>query len=83
MGGDRNVTSIGLTVILLKSAPPVWAGTVIRALPVYLGLLKSAPPVWAGTGRRDQYQQLVSLKSAPPVWAGTQVDHDVVLRSLT
>ena len=45
--------------------------------------LKSAPPVWAGTGRRDQYQQLVSLKSAPPVWAGTQVDHDVVLRSLT
>ena len=34
---------------LLKSAPPVWAGTRIGLQRAIHGILKSAPPVWAGT----------------------------------
>ena len=34
---------------LLKSAPPVWAGTIDGVLGVTALKLKSAPPVWAGT----------------------------------
>ena len=36
---------------LLKSAPPVWAGTLLdQYLDEAYPILKSAPPVWAGTG---------------------------------
>ena len=57
--------------ILLKSAPPVWAGTEIRAVSLQALQLKSAPPVWAGTGLRTDHVFESELKSAPPVWAGT------------
>ena len=51
MGGDRDGLAADLNGVRLKSAPPVWAGTVYSLKKAGLSRLKSAPPVWAGTNR--------------------------------
>ena len=50
-GRGRLLSSFMSAPTLLKSAPPVWAGTEQLTNWAYQEKLKSAPPVWAGTGR--------------------------------
>ena len=50
MGGDQSRRVFVLRVDLLKSTPPVWAGTLLdQYLDKPYAILKSTPPVWAGT----------------------------------
>ena len=71
-GRGQNARQENATIVLLKSAPPVWAGT--PSLPrrsVRTSYLN--PPRPCGRGQLPDVGSscTVSLKSAPPVWAGT------------
>ena len=71
MGGDLLDQYLDEAYPILKSAPPVWAGTCRDDRDRDILPLKSAPPVWAGTYDAFGDYSVFRLKSAPPVWAGT------------
>ena len=49
MGGDQELADAVTSGDILKSTPPVWAGTDVLRRREQLFNLKSTPPVWAGT----------------------------------
>ena len=58
---------------LLKSAPPVWAGTGSGQASDHLDHHLNPPrPCGRGQARRRKHNRIPKLKSAPPVWAGTK-----------
>ena len=71
-GRGQGVVVVPAVPAVLKSAPPVWAGTLL-AQTMYSQSFHLNPPRPCGRGQDTFCKafKLNTLKSAPPVWAGT------------